>query len=122
MKGYRKLIVWQKSMDLVEKVYLITQDIPKKEQFGLISQIQRAAVSVPANIAEGYGRMHPGDYLRHLSIARGSLMELETHLTILVRLKYVPREKALEIWPILQEINRMLTSMILNMKKKIEQK
>ncbi len=82
-------------MDLVEAVYHLTQYFPAEEKFGLTSQIQRAAVSIPANIAEGYGRSHRGDYLRHLSIARGSLSELETHVTLAVRLKCVEREKAI---------------------------
>ena len=75
VKSYRDLLVWQKAMDLVEESYSVASQLPKTETFGLVSQIQRAAVSVPANIAEGHGRQHLGDYLHHLSIANGSLME-----------------------------------------------
>ncbi len=87
-KSYRYLEVWQKSMDLVEAVYRLTVEFPKAEKYGLASQMQRAAVSVPANIAEGYGRTHRGDYTHHLSIARGSFAELETLVTIAVRVRY----------------------------------
>ena len=73
VRSYRDLKVWEKSMDLVVESYRVSRLLPKAEMFGLISQIQRAAVSVPANIAEGHGREHMGDYLRHLSIASGSL-------------------------------------------------
>ena len=89
VKSYLDLTVWQKSMDLVVRCYQLTSQLPKTEIYGLISQIQRAAVSIPANIAEGKGRNHLGDYIRHLSIANGSLKELETHLMIVGRLAYV---------------------------------
>ena len=91
IKSYQELTVWQKSMDLVEAIYLLAKKFPKEETFGLTSQIKRAVVSIPANIAEGYGRTHRGDYLHHLSIARGSLMEVETHLAIALRLNYLPQ-------------------------------
>jgi four helix bundle protein len=78
--SYRDLQVWQKAMDLVVQSYRFTKILPKSETCGLSSQIQRAAASVPANIAEGHGREHLGDYLRHLPIANGSLLELETHI------------------------------------------
>ena len=93
IKHYRDLLVWQKSMDLVVASYDLAKRLPHRENFGLISQIERAAVSVPANIAEGHGRKHTGDYLHHLSMARGSLLELETHILITVRLGYLqPKE------------------------------
>ncbi|NLV45648.1 MAG: four helix bundle protein [Candidatus Hydrogenedentes bacterium] len=117
-KSYRELQVWQKAMDMVVAVYEVTAGFPTEEKYGLTSQIQRAAVSVPANIAEGYARVHRGDYVHHLSIARGSLAELETHLTIAVRLNFIQRERAVEIWSMTQEINKMLTSMILTLQGK----
>lgn len=85
VKSYRELKVWEKAMGLVVESYRLAGLLPKAESYGLASQIQRAAVSVPANIAEGHGRDHLGDYLRHLSVAKGSLMELETHLSIATR-------------------------------------
>ncbi len=82
VRSYRDLKVWEKAMDLVVESYRLTQLFPRGETYGLTAQIQRAAVSIPANIAEGHGRDHLGNYLRHLSVANGSLMELETHLLI----------------------------------------
>src|SRR5256884_1915177 len=76
-------------MDLVVECYLITTMLPKNETYGLVNQMTQAAVSVPANIAEGHGRDHPGDHLHHLSVANSSLMELETHLLLLPRLSYL---------------------------------
>ncbi len=99
-------------MDLVEDVYNLSKEFPEEERFGLTSQIRRSAVSVPANIAEGYGRTHRGDYLRHLSIANGSLMELETHLIIAGRLEYINTEQAKKSWGLIRETNKMLTALI----------
>src|SRR5207247_9756088 len=83
IRSYRDFLVWQKAMGLVVECYRITTLLPKNETYGMVNQIQRAAVSVPANIAEGHGRDHLGDYLHHLSVANGSRMELETHLWLL---------------------------------------
>lgn len=118
MKTYRELEVWKKAMDMVVAVYNMTAAFPEKERYGLTSQIQRAAVSIPANIAEGYGRVHRGDYLQNLSIARGSLAELETHITITGRLGFVSRETATPIWNMTQEVGKMLTTMIRTLQKK----
>ncbi|NLF58104.1 MAG: four helix bundle protein [Candidatus Hydrogenedens sp.] len=117
-KSYRELQVWQKAVDMVVSVYEVTAEFPAQEKYGLASQTQRAAVSVPANIAEGYGRVHRGDYVHHLSIARGSLAELETHVTIAARLGFIQRDKALNLWNMTQETGRMLTSMILSLQGK----
>ena len=118
VKSYRDLKVWQRSMDLVEKCYHLTKRLPPTETYGLISQIQRAAVSIPANIAEGKGRDHLGDYIRHISIANGSLKELETHLLISERLAYL---KTSEVQPVLEltdEIGRMLNSLMEKLKQR----
>ena len=87
--SYRDLQVWQKATDLVVECYRLSKLLPTTERYGLAGQIQRAAISIPANIAEGHGREHLGDYLHHLSVANGSLMELETHLLITNRLGYL---------------------------------
>ena len=82
ISSYRDLEVWQLSMQLAKEVYSMTRDFPKGELYGLTSQLRRASVSIPANIAEGYGRDNPGDYTRFLQIAQGSLKELETVLLL----------------------------------------
>ncbi len=110
VKCYKDLKVWQKAMDLVIESYRLTKLLPKSETYGLASQTQRAAVSIPANIAEGHGREHLGDYLRHLSIARGSLMELETHLLIMTRL-YIPIDEVKGTFEMVRELDRMLSGL-----------
>jgi four helix bundle protein len=89
MKSFRELRVWQAAMNLVEKIYSITRTFPKEETYGLTSQVRRAAVSIPSNIAEGHTREHIKEYLHHLSMAQASLAELETQIEIAVRLKYI---------------------------------
>ena len=92
MQGHKELIVWQKAMDLVVAIYELTKSFPKTEVYGLGSQMQRAAVSVPSNIAEGHGLKQTQAYARHLAIANGSLTELETQLEIARRLGYLTAE------------------------------
>lgn len=99
-------------MDLAELIYTLTEKMPDSERFGLISQLRRAVVSIPSNIAEGYGRSHRGDYLRHLSIARGSLMEVETQLTLSARLKLLERDTVVPVWELTQRVGQMLTKLI----------
>jgi four helix bundle protein len=111
IKSYRDLLVWQKSMDLVVACYKLAKELPQDELYGLVSQIRRAAVYVPANIAEGHGRRQLGDYLRHLSIASGSLTELETHLLIAVRLNYLQAEELKPVWNVAMEVGRMLSGL-----------
>ena len=89
-KTHRDLIAWQASMQLVLEAYRVARDLPDVERYGLAAQLRRAAVSIPANIAEGFGRSTRGDYLRHLSIALGSVRELQTHLEIIPLLDYLP--------------------------------
>jgi len=103
-------------MDLVVESYRLSRLLPKFEIWGLASQIQRAAVSVPANIAEGQGREHLGDYVRHLSIANGSLMELETHLLLLIRLNYFAEPDLACALALTAEVGRMLTGLTQSLK------
>jgi four helix bundle protein len=112
LKSYRDLDVWKKSIDLVEQIYRLTKGFPSDERFGLTSQANRAACSIPANIAEGYGRHHRGDYLRFLSIARGSVAELETHIIVAVRLGFVTKEATKECWHLAQEVGKMLAALV----------
>ena len=112
IKSYRDLDVWQKSMDAAVVVYQITKSFPADERFGLTNQVRRAVASVPANIAEGHGRLHKLDYVRFLSIACGSLMEVETHLQLSLRLEYITRDQLKLIWSGLQEVGRLLNGLI----------
>lgn len=112
LQTYRDLEVWQVSMELVEAVYRLTKLLPSGEKLGLVSQMRRAAVSVPCNIAEGYGRSHRGDYVRHLSIARGSAMEIDTQLSIIVRLEYIAREQATPTEELCTRVLCMLSRLI----------
>ena len=89
VKTYKESIVWQKSMDLVEQVYTLTKSFPESEKFALANQIRRCSVSIPSNIAEGWGRGTAKFYVHFLPIAKGSLAELETQLEIANRLTYV---------------------------------
>jgi len=94
IRGYQDLEVWQKAMDLVVETYRLTKTFPSDERFGLIAQLRRASVSVPSNIAEGRGRFGLGGFLYHLSIATGSLMEVETQFLISERLEYLTPSEA----------------------------
>ncbi|ACC84986.1 four helix bundle protein [Nostoc punctiforme] len=85
IQSYQDLKVWQEAMNLAEECYRVTKQFPKEETYGMISQIRRASVSIPANIAEGYGRRTRGEYIQFLYIAQGSLKELETHLLLSIR-------------------------------------
>jgi four helix bundle protein len=111
MKSYRELEVWKRGIDMVVAVYATSKKFPADEKYGLQSQLRRAAVSVPANIAEGYGRKHRKEYLNHLSIAQGSLTEMETHLIIALRLDYVTRSDLQPVWALAQEVGKMLNKL-----------
>jgi len=114
--SYRDLRVWQKAMDLVLTSYEVAKQFPQSELYGLMSQIQKAAVSIPANIAEGHGCEHLGDYLHHLSMANGSLMELETHFLIAGRLGYLEVEPMNQLLDQTAEVGRMLAGLIRSLK------
>ena len=109
--SHRDLLVWQKAMDLVVMCYETTRNFPDAERFGLTSQLRRAAVSIPANIAEGHGRKATKAFLNHLSIANGSLMELETHLMIAERLGYVAPDAIAPILCLSGKVGRMLSGL-----------
>jgi four helix bundle protein len=112
LKSYRELDVWQKSVDLVEQTYVLTRRFPDEERFGLISQLRRAAVSVPANIAEGYGRKHRAEYAHHVSMARGSFFEWETHMVIAMRLGYATEGQVVQLRQVAQDVGKMLNRLI----------
>jgi four helix bundle protein len=108
---YSDLQVWQKAMELVAEIYRLSKLLPADERFGLVSQMQRASVSVPANIAEGHGRKATRAYMNHLSIANGSLMELETLVQIAARLDYLESNEVDEILLRTAELGRMLNGL-----------
>jgi len=110
-KNYRDLDVWREAMDFVVECYRMTGTFPKSEVYGLASQLQRAAVSIPANIAEGQGRQHDKEFLQHLAIAYGSLAEVETHIQIARRLEYVDNEKENQMLERAARIGRMLNGL-----------
>ncbi len=109
-KSFKDLIVWQKSYKLVLEIYKITKGFPKTEIYGLSQQMRKAAVSIPSNIAEGYGRTHKAEYRQFLSIAYGSLMEVETQYLLAVDLKYMSKCEITE--NLLKEVGAMLYRML----------
>lgn len=115
--SYKNLIVWNKAMLLVERVYELTRTFPDYEKYGIISQIRRCSVSIPSNIAEGSRRGTLKDFNNFLYNAFGSGAELETQLEISLRLKYINQKKFREIDSLLEEIMKMLNKMISNFKK-----
>ncbi|MCK5527454.1 MAG: four helix bundle protein, partial [Candidatus Latescibacteria bacterium] len=102
------LLVWQEAMDLVVTCYQVTKTFPKSEMYGLVSQLQRAAVSIPSNISEGRARQHSKEFLQSLSIACGSLAEVETHIQIAERLHYMDSDNVKQLLDKTAEIGRML--------------
>ena len=108
--SHRDLIVWQKAMDLAVLCYELVEVFPKAEQYRMVSQLTRAAASVPANIAEGHARSSTREYLHFLSIAKGSLMEMETFIMLATRLKYLSSADAEPALGLISEISKMLTA------------
>ena len=117
MSNYRNLIVWQKAMTLVTNIYQITNSFPREEAFGLTAQIRRSAVSVPSNIAEGYGRSSDSDLARFLNITAGSLYELQTQLEIARNIKYINEDDFNALYSATREVEVMLVSLINKVKQ-----
>lgn len=115
---YKNMEIWKKSIDLVEEVYSITKYLPKEEKYAITDQMKRAAISIPSNFAEGQGRNTTKDYLQFLSIARGSVYELDTQLEICLRLKYFTKEQIHNTCTLCNEINRMINSIITKLRNK----
>ena len=117
IKSYKELIVWQKSIKLVKEVFILTGLFPKSEIYGISSQMRRASISIPSNIAEGYGRKSTKDYIRFYSIAFGSSLELETQLIIAKDLGFAEKNAFSKTDQLLEEVLRMLNSMTTKMKQ-----
>ena len=109
---YRDMIVWQKAMDLTDEIYRIIKLLPKEEQFALSQQMRRSAVSVPSNIAEGHGRQTEKDFRQFLSVAQGSLYELQTQLFICLRQHFLSETQAASALELCDEVGKMLTKLI----------
>lgn len=112
VQSYRELVAWQKAMDLVEEVYRATRNWPKEESYGLTSQVRRAVVSIPSNVAEGQGRKSPKEFLRFLAIAHGSLLEVETQLLIAQRLSYLDEQSLSLLLRRATETGRLINGLI----------
>ena len=111
MASYQELIVWQKAMEVAQKIYLIVKKLPKEEMFALSDQMRRAAVSIPSNIAEGQERNSQKEFVQFLKIAQGSRAELETQLLICVQVKYLTEQEIQSAMNMLLEIRKMINAM-----------
>ncbi len=119
VQSFRDLEVWKIAMDLAAECYRVTKAFPKDELFGMTSQIRPAAASIPANIAEGQGREHTKEFLHHLSIARGSLMEVQTHLLLAQRVDLLNAHQWNHLLPICERISQMLSRLRQALEKKL---
>lgn len=115
---FEKLKVWQEGMNLVEMIYKLTEKFPKKEQFGLIAQLRRAAISIPSNIAEGQGRYHRKEFIQFLYNARGSLYEVITQVKVVERLEYLAESEIEQLLKLCRLIESKLSGLINSMKEK----
>jgi four helix bundle protein len=112
MRDFKKLLIWQLGMDIVDKVYDITSSLPKEERFGMISQMTRSATSIPANIAEGSAKKSEKEYHRYAEISLGSAFELETHSLVVKRRRWVEEKLVDELLEMIKKEQRMLTKFI----------
>lgn len=112
IRDFKDLVIWQRAKELAILVYQVTKDFPKAEQFGMMSQIRRAAVSIPSNVAEGYARQHTGEFIQFLYTALGSAAELETQLIISRDLGYLKVEGFNKALGMLKEIQKMLNGLM----------
>ena len=110
--SHKELIVWQKAMDLVSEIYRATENLPQREMYALASQMRRAAVSVPSNIAEGRSRNSRKDFVHFLRMSYGSVSELETQLLISRRLSFMNEKDMEKVLPLLEEVSKMLRAMV----------
>ena len=112
VQSYRDLVAWDKAMELVTEIYRVTKKFPKEELFGLMSQLRRAAVSIPSNIAEGKGRLSKGEFRQFLGNARGSLAELETQVLIAQNLNYLDEAEGNGLLAMVEEAGKVLNGLL----------
>ena len=117
IRSYRDLVAWKKGMDLVEAIYLLSKQFPREEIYGLTSQIRRAVVSVPSNIAEGHARLSKGEFCQFIGHARGSLAEVETQVLLAVRLGFIKESEADGVMANADEVGRILNGLLASMRK-----
>lgn len=117
-KDLKDLRVWEKGLEIVDKIYTVTEDFPNHERFGIISQMQRSSISIPSNIAEGFMRQHSKEYVQFLYVALGSCAELETQLIISEKRNYVKQEVVKDLHEMVDHESRMLTNLIKTLKLK----
>jgi four helix bundle protein len=117
VQSYRQLIAWQKAMDFVAEVYRVTRTFPKEEMYGVTSQLRRAAVSIPSNIAEGQGRQTTGEFRQFLGHARGSLLETETQILLSERLEYLDHKTTEMLLNQAAELGRILNGLMASLEK-----
>ena len=122
IESYKDLIVWQKGIELVDELYSVTKGFPKEEMFGLTNQIRRAAVSVPANIAEGWGRNSTKNYIQFIRISIGSLYEIETQLIIANNQKYITNQQKTALSERIDELGKMLNKLLKSLDKYLDNK
>lgn len=119
LKSYKELVVWQKAFQLCKEIYKVTKKFPKEEIFGLSYDLRKTVISIPSNIAEGYGRNSTKEYIHFLNIAYGSYCELETKILLSIDLDYIKKEKKEEILGLGGEVERMLKAFIKSLEEKI---
>jgi len=119
MSNFRNLLIWQKAMNLVTRIYQVTKSFPKEELFGLTSQIRRCSISIPSNIAEGYGRASNTEFIRFLNIATGSLFELQTQIEIALNIEYINEETFESLYTDTRELEIMLVSFTNKIKERL---
>ncbi|MFA6134166.1 MAG: four helix bundle protein [Phycisphaerae bacterium] len=122
IRSYRDLLVWQRGCDLVKLAYELTKTFPREELYGLVQQLRRAAVSVPSNVAEGYGRGTRKDYIHFLQTARGSLYEVETQVILAQKLGYATDSQARPLSQLIEESSRLLHGLILSLQRNAQDK
>src|SRR5262245_11585848 len=117
MKNYKELIIWQRGIEIVKKIYSLAKQFPSEEKFGIVSQMTRAAISIPANIAEGSSRNSDKDYARFLQLALGSAFEVQTYLTIAKEMRWAKEETIVEVELLVEEEIKMLHKFINTLNK-----
>lgn len=117
IKSYKDLIVWQKSIDLVKEIFKLTKLFPKEETYGMVSQMRKAAVSIPSNIAEGSGRRFSNEWKQFYSIAYGSTLELETQLIISRDIELAPKQSFISSFLLIEEVSKIIRTISSNLKR-----